>query len=252
MNKTENSSKEARVAAALVGKITRIGMSRQQARDEGNKYATSLGTARNYRNWTEGFLTWRREHRLEASGGFLSVHMQEYLCDMADQQHKQQHLESIRQALQKTFDVALQKVESEVPTILRSRAYSADEVDAIASCQSSRNAFSTRLSLLAGLRAHELLTLHRSSELDPSDHRPWSDSRFAYFEEFSRFTVIGKGGLKRHVAIPIELATELERLRRPCPKIVVDREITYTSLYDVESPRVSWRPVGLSQTSMAA
>lgn len=233
MTNLANSSKEARVAKAMVRKITMIGMTRKQAKESGQNVVTSLGTARNYKAWVKGYLTWLVENRLPLDGNFSKEQMQEYLCDMADQQFKQQYLDSVRQALQKTFSVVLERVESETPTILTSRAYTAEEVDAITNCQSARNAFSTRLSLAAGLRAHELLTLHRSTELNPSDHRPWSDSRFAHFEEFVRFTVIGKGGLKRHVAIPIELAVELEILRRPHPKIVVDRDIPYTSLYDV-------------------
>jgi integrase len=47
-----------------------------------------------------------------------------------------------------------------------------------------------------------------------------------------KYTVIGKGGLIREIAVPIWLSQLLEASRRE-PVKVTDREIFYTSCYDI-------------------
>ena len=57
--------------------------------------------------------------------------------------------------------------------------------------------------------------------------------RFAGFPDFVRYTVIGKGGLCREIAVPVWLANLIEARRRKAPIKVRDRGIFYTSFYDI-------------------
>jgi integrase len=48
-----------------------------------------------------------------------------------------------------------------------------------------------------------------------------------------RYTVDGKGGLVREVALPSHLSERLEERRREKPKTVTDRGVRYTQHYDL-------------------
>ena len=52
-------------------------------------------------------------------------------------------------------------------------------------------------------------------------------------ENFDEYSVIGKGGLIRAVAIPHFLSAQLKNLRLKKPRLVTDREIKYLQLYDI-------------------
>lgn len=226
-------SKTKRIAYGLVSAITELGVTKQQAKEEGKRIVTSAGTARVYRDLVKGFLEWRIQFRLPQTEQYLPTQMQQYLCDMADMKREQTFLNSAKQALQMTFGVQLQSVESEVPTILSSRAYSIKEVEQTMAFQTDRNSISTELSLWAGLRAHELLTLKPATDMEPSKHREWHDNRFSFFEAFTPYTVEGKGGLRRNVAVPVTLAKRLETYRSKAPAKYIDREIYYDPIYDI-------------------
>jgi integrase len=101
--------------------------------------------------------------------------------------------------------------------------------------QSPRHAFSTELSHKVNLRAHELLTLRRAEELQPSAHRPWRTDLFSFVGEHVLYSCTGKGGLDRHVAIPKELAEKLEKFRLPkgTELLYIDRKVKYKCFYDV-------------------
>ena len=49
----------------------------------------------------------------------------------------------------------------------------------------------------------------------------------------ARYTVVGKGGLVREVAIPAALAERLEAMRLPAPRQVTDRSVHYETHYDL-------------------
>ena len=124
---------------------------------------------------------------------------------------------------------------SEIPYIRASRAYTQDAVSFLRTHQTARAELSTRLVSEAGLRAHELLTLQRREERDPSDRRAWRDDRFTGGdrEGWITYTVNGKGGLVREIQISPETASMLESVRHDEPKKVIDRGIAYASRYDV-------------------
>ncbi|GEA51409.1 hypothetical protein VIN01S_22130 [Vibrio inusitatus NBRC 102082] len=126
-------------------------------------------------------------------------------------------------------------IKSEKIELLSSRAYSPEQVELLQSHQGDKNALSTSLALSCGLRAHELYTLRRRDELEPDD-RPISAVKFSGLDlqnNHKMYVVKGKGGLKREVAIPNELAASLEARRLDKPRRLKDRTVVYKSYYDV-------------------
>jgi integrase len=122
-------------------------------------------------------------------------------------------------------------IKSKRETIEASRSYTPDQVHAIASAQTERNALATEIAYAAGLRAHELLTLQRIEERVPSD-RPALESKFNGRDGVS-YTVQGKGGLVREVVLLHSLSERLESRRLDTANTVSDRGINYRSQYDI-------------------
>ena len=112
------------------------------------------------------------------------------------------------------------------------RSYTPDQVTIIAASQAGRNQLATEVAHSAGLRAHELLTLHRVDEGARANHRDWRDDRFTG-REGVRYLVEGKGGLCREVLVPTSLSERLESRRLDAPVLAVDRGIQYASRYDI-------------------
>ena len=90
--------------------------------------------------------------------------------------------------------------------------------------QTPKMAFSTELAYRCGLRAHELLTIERTSD-KRADKRFYADgreknlsSKFDGMGDGVRYVVTGKGGLTREIFVPKDLAIQLEQ-RRGCCKI---------------------------------
>ena len=84
----------------------------------------------------------------------------------------------------------------------------------------------TRIALSAGLRAKEFFTL-RPIEEQPPDKRAVSPNKWLGREDWSRFTVKGKGGLCREVRIEPTLAQELLSLKRETHHYSHDRKVLY-------------------------
>lgn len=226
-------SKERRIANCLIMDKTALGVSKEQANREHLDVIRSLNTANKYKAHVMRFLEFLSENRLPASGPFHVEHMQEFLFVLAEEEHDQRYIDSSKRALNVTFSVKLSRVESEVPIILNSRSYLSAEVEQVIKLQSPRNRFAAELCLAGGLRAHETLTLRRFEELKPSTHRTWDIGRFTAFGDHKLYSVCGKGGLVRNVAIPPGLADRLEQTRRVTPIKCKDRGIFYNHVYDI-------------------
>ncbi|MEZ9709155.1 site-specific integrase [Vibrio breoganii] len=126
-------------------------------------------------------------------------------------------------------------IKSEKIELLSSRAYLPEQIELVQSRQSEKNALSTAIGESCGLRAHEFYTLRRRDEVEP-DKRPISDVKFSGLDierDYQMYVVTGKGGLKREVALPNELATLLEARRLDKPLRVKDRDVVYKSYYDI-------------------
>ena len=143
----------------------------------------------------------------------------------------QKQLDNDRLSMQRIVG-KLERVKTDKPQKLETRAYSGEQAMLVAERQHPRNALATKLIFNAGLRAHELLTIMRADEAKPTTARQWRDDLF-HGRMGVRYVVIGKGGLSREVMINQALAHELEARRLPVPINVKDRQINYQRSYDI-------------------
>ncbi|MCD9493199.1 site-specific integrase [Photobacterium phosphoreum] len=169
----------------------------------------------------------------------------QYLSDRSET-HSQSSLNRDRLALQKMFhsakvkdplakDKKLQIVKSDKNKNNQSRNYTERQIEKICDHQSEKYAFSTQLAAAAGLRAHELLTIHRLDECPAMFRAKNLEAKALKFKGMDgiKYTVIGKGGLIREINIPKDLAGKLEERRLENPKIISDRTINYVTKYDL-------------------
>lgn len=223
-------------AEHIIRKVLAFGKPRHHAGKDGLIH--SKGTARAYRNILARAAEWdKRRNGARGIRNWREEDAQRYLAARAAEV-SQKTLSLERQALK-----VLPGVEGR-PTAQGSalgttghgetpRAYTGEQVEEIAAHQQPKNALSTRLAADSGLRAHEILTLRRVEEQPPSRHQAWRSNRFAGRVNAARYSVVGKGGLVREVAVSKSLAVELERRRLEEGITIRDRGIAYRSFYDV-------------------
>jgi integrase len=208
--------------------------SHEKRKDDFSIY--SLGTARTYTDSLTCVANFIVENRLDTAGKGLASLSKEVALIYLEHRSQivgQKQLDKDRQAIQVHLREPLPAFESEIESALQSRAYTHQQAQLIASAQSQKHSFSTKLAADAGIRAHELLTLMRGDERAPSGHRDWHLDRFKGCNDIVRYSTKGKGGLIREVSISKSLSDHLETLRLKSPRIVTDREIFYTQFYDV-------------------
>lgn len=200
----------------------------------------SVRTVDNYRESLERVTANMQEYGIQGTLRDLTPETATQYLEIRAAEVSQSTLNMERQAIQAmmhhvtdklSLTDKLEVVKSERDTVLASRAYTPDQVQAIAGAQTERNALATEIAHAAGLRAHELHTLQRIEERAPSD-RPALDSKFEG-REGEHYTAQGKGGLVREVVLPGELAARLEERRLDKPQTVTDRGIRYESRYDI-------------------
>jgi len=232
--KNASPGKQAASAARL---IDGIGIPRHGNKDDGLVH--SIGTLNTYEQAFRGAAAWMKE----AHGSRLHLmrieHAKSYL-DSRSETVEQKTLNNERRALELYFrqrdkdpTIDVPRVSSEIDTVTRSRAYTVDQVKLITAEQSPRLSLSTRIADAAGLRASELLSLQPIEHRAPSAHRPWSENRYTGREDWTRYTVDGKGGLVREIRLPPPLAAELEATRFAEPRTVTDRQIHIESWYGI-------------------
>lgn len=202
----------------------------------------SVGTVRNYEQALRNVAThlaYSQQNLKDLTPDSAKI----YLEHRAEQVG-QKALDMERQAIQLMMQHVTHKLEptqrldvikSEIAQILSSRAYTTEQVQAIAAAQAPQNALATEIAHSAGLRAHELLTLQRA-DLRPADDRPALESKFSQ-RNGVLYTVTGKGGLTREVLIPSHLAERLEDRRLSVPQQVTDRGIHYQKHYEIGGGR---------------
>lgn len=198
----------------------------------------SVGTARNYESAMRSLSAWAKESgNLAHLSDLTARDTAAYLADRSEVV-SQSTLDRDRQAIEACLghqhdraDFIASREATEKAT--ESRAYTALQVEAIASKQSPEHSLSTHLASAAGLRAHELHTIRPATEQPASGHREWSDARFAG-KEGELYTVVGKGGLIREVMVPSHLAEKLEATRLAEPREVTDRGVKYEAHYDLK------------------
>lgn len=205
-------------------------------KEGGDSRVHSLGTARTYSDSLKGVAAFIAERKLDPVGKGLSSLIPEvanaYL-EFRAQTVGQKQLDKDRQAMQMLLGEKLAVVKSEFDQALESRAYTQQQIKLIACAQTRKYQLPTLIAADAGLRAHELLSLRPTGERPTSSHRTWREERFDGRVGVKRYTVVGKGGLVREVAISMGLADQLESLRLVEPRTETDREIYYEQFYDI-------------------
>lgn len=215
----------------------------------------SVGTVRNYEQALRNVAThlaYSQQNLKDLTPDSAKI----YLEHRAEQVG-QKALDMERQAIQLMMQHVTHKLEpterldvikSEIAQILSSRAYTSEQVQAIAAAQAPQNALATEIAYSAGLRAHELLTLQRA-DLRPADDRPALESKFSH-RNGVLYTVTGKGGLTREVLIPSHLAERLEDRRLSVPQQVTDRGIHYQKHYEIGGGRAFSQSFGRASNNV--
>jgi len=204
----------------------------------------SVGTVRNYEQALKTCCDYLKEFKLGGLRDLTPSVAQEYLTSRS-LEVSQSTLDMDRGAIQCMMQHVTNKLDknetlhvekSEFSTVLSARAYTQQQVEMITARQTESHALSTRLCHDVGLRAHELLTIRSPGEMSPSPRENIHPDKFNLLPvQTAIYTVTGKGGLTREVAIPQPLARELENYRRDTPKNVIDRGINYSSHYNIPS-----------------
>jgi integrase len=192
----------------------------------------SVRTELNYQQALKGCAEFLQENRMGTLKELTPEKGMAYL-EMRSQEVGQKTLDQDRQAIQAVLGEKLAVVKSELQTAVESRAYTPAQAAIVADAQSERHSLATQIAENAGLRAHELLSLRPVEERAADTHREYRDDRFAGRESVRIYTVEGKGGLCREVAIDRKLADELEARRLDAPRTVYDREVRYQQHYDI-------------------
>lgn len=237
-------SKASSQARSVIHSLQNI--SEQQRQNHEKMALPSLGTARDFQECLTHVGSWMKANHL-GSLRELSKDLAISYLEMRAEEIGQKALDQERQAMQKMLQVIthqlsadekLPVIKSIFPQVLEARAYSKEQMLAIAAAQTPPFALATELAYASGLRAHELLTL-RPIEERPPDERPASDLKFTGRPKGKLYTVKGKGGLVRVVSIPIELSERLEKCRLATSETICDRTIYYKKFYDVAGGK-SW------------
>ena len=158
-------------------------------------------------------------------------HIMVYLEERSEQ-IRQKSLNIERRAIEICFDLKIPPISSLVANKSSHRSYTSLQLKLIIQRMKSHNALATLIAIFSGIRAHELHTLREPGDRVPSTHRKWSPDRFHGLYNYVLYTVIGKGGLIREVAIPLFLHLILNSIKRP-ETIVIDRKIQYKSCYPI-------------------
>ncbi len=221
-------------ARKAVSRVLALGVPRHGNSGDGRIH--SVGTARTYEQSLTLAVEWDRAN---GGNGINSIDRDRAIAylNVRATQVAQKTLDRDRQALQILPGLAdLPRIHSTVRTSghgSRGRAYTVAQIAMVAAAQEAPNRLSTEIAAAAGLRAHELLTLRPADEQPASAHRTWSTARFCGLSNVVRYTVVGKGGLVREVAMPVALSERLETLRLPAPRQVTDRSVHYEAHYDL-------------------
>lgn len=217
-------------AAHAVRQISATGTSRHENMNDGKLH--SIGTQRNYAQALKGLTAFIQENKMGDLKSLTAEIAVAYL-EARGQEVGQKTLDLDRQAMQSVLEQELPAVRSELASALSSRAYTHEQTQIVAGAQSDKHNLPTPIVENAGLRAHELLTLRPVEERPADTHREYRHDRFEGRENVKIYTVLGKGGLCREVAIDRGLAEKLEERRLDTPRIVYDRGIRYEQHYSI-------------------
>lgn len=223
---TKNNRDKAR---RVVSRHTTHGLNRSTAKL--HRVIASLGTERSYRQGVVNYYHWCDFNGIHPDFHSNINVLKQYIEERSELV-VQKTLDQERQALQCIYKQVLPYVRAQQISIFEKRSYTLKQLNAITSHQTEKNLITSQLAFYSGLRAHESAMILPLEERLPSAHRSWDARRFLGCPEYRLYTVVGKGGLIREVAVPLWLSKRLETRRTP-PTKVTDRGIFYESLYDI-------------------
>jgi integrase len=208
------------------------GVRKSWARENDLELIHSVRTEGDFKDKIEDYLTWRVFHTLQFDGNYRIEEAQEFLDEISEYT-SQTNLNNYKRALDIVFEIQLKTVKSLVVTNLCSRSYMSDEVEIIKQHQTLLNSFCTDLCHISGLRAHELFSLRPISEIKPTNVDKSRSDLFIYLSDFKLYTVKGKGGLIRAVAIRCDHAEQLEKFRTAEAGQKTERGTNYQPFYAI-------------------
>jgi integrase len=220
------------LARKLVAEVTQHGLPRDFVKLNAGVQIVSVGTERNTRDCLTLFIRWLRKERGKDWHQHSARDITDYL-NLRSQFVRQSTLDGDRLALQRVLNRPIPYVVAKIPTPLEVRAYLPIQVTTLCANAVPDLSLSIALAVDCGVRAAELLSLAPVSKLR-EDYRPWHPSRFLGREApFQLFCVVGKGGLKRNVAISKVLADEVKSKLLASPREFVDRQIKVTQFVNL-------------------
>lgn len=227
-------------AENAVRRVMALGTPRHGNKEDGKIH--SLGTARTYRQHLKLAAEWLKttghtaglDHmtsdQAQAYLKFRSVGVGQKTLDL--DRHAMCVLPAVNREVLAREKTRV-KPTAKICLSARSRTYTGDQRGLIRESLAPRHQLASEIILAAGLRAVEMLTIRPLAEQPASTHREWNPERYYGREDFIRYSVVGKGGLIREVALPPALAQKLEAQRRDEPVTRMDRGVRYQSYYDL-------------------
>lgn len=231
-------SPDERAGERAVTKLLSLGKPRHDNKDSNRIH--SVSTARQYRQVYTRLSAFCRDNGQRLTGlkpDTAEAYLTKRSAEIQDKQlnNERRAMEIHLRRIHKDSTIKLSRIKStRDPTEKTPRAYSPEQVRRLLKSNiNERLSFSAKLTYTGGLRAHELLTIARISQRDPSDHREWRADLYkgTQREKWVPYTVHGKGGLVREVRFPPHLAQQLEDQRLSQPITVTDRDINHSSHY---------------------
>lgn len=216
------------LARRLTAGVTRHGTTKRQPGSD--QVIRSVGTERVTRAGIKLYIRW-----LRSKGKDWHEQTMDDVTDYLDYRAtrvEQTTLDGDRLALSRVLREKIQYVVSCLPRDRPPRALQPIHVEALLLSAHEDLRLSIELCLRSGLRAMELLTLAPTNLLS-EDTRPWHPMRFHGRDNYRYFTVVGKGQLKRLVAVPPEIADRLDAKRLVRPERFTDRECHGIRYFDL-------------------
>lgn len=219
-------------AKTVVVKIVKHGNSRFNRKLVGDKTPciSSILTEKKYMGCVKIFYDWCKKSGVpfvnidsDVVGTFLASRVGSCV---------QKTIDGYRQSLALVFNLEVEYVVSTKDSLLVPRAYRTSQIDCLLDAASDELSFAIRLAAAAGLRSIELDTIAFPSEVY-EDKREWLTERFEGMGLGSRYVVIGKGGLKRSIHVPNDIAVELEQFRLALPIKKTQRGVHYIKRYSI-------------------
>ncbi len=233
MAKFRSSAKQAEHAIKL--KLS-LGTSRHGNKLDGKIHSSR--TAERYQQAAKNVSDWMKDNNhLQGLQHITNTQANSYLHERSEQ-ITQKSLDIERRAIETITGVKLDRVHSLVNHTTGHRGYEPPQINLIIQRMSERNQLATEIAKESGVRAHELLTLKAPSERAPSTHREWSSNRFLGRDNIHIWTVQGKGGLIREVAITDGLHHRLIDAQLKTPKNTTDRAVIYKQHFNIGAGRL--------------